>query len=112
MLNTAELYNVRGRTWNRLPDLNHGRFSHSSVYFFKNISHEKSLRKIYVFSGINAENQRVQEIESYPNGALGNWKVVKMQEISPSWRQLRNLHLIQINSEQILAFGCDEQQGW
>lgn len=82
--------------------------NHSTLFFKKFINDLKIIRKVYVFSGIDQHQERVSEIESYPNGMESRWSIVKMKQQSPAWVGLSNIHLIQINSEQILAFGRDE----
>ena len=82
--------------------------NHSSLFFQRIVNDSKTLRKVFVFSGIDQQQQRVAEIESYPNGLDTRWAKVNLKQASPAWVGLRNLHLIQINNEQVLAFGRDD----
>ena len=43
---------------------------------------------------------------------MNSWATVKLLSQTPAWINLKNLHLVQINNDQILAFGTDEQNGW
>lgn len=108
MLQRAEAFTIESREWKEIASLNKPRMNHSTLFFKKFINDLKIIRKVYVFSGIDQHQERVSEIESYPNGMESRWSIVKMKQQSPAWVGLSNIHLIQINSEQILAFGRDE----
>lgn len=113
VLKKAEAFMIDSREWKEIANLNKARMNHSSLFFQWIVNDSKTIRKVYVFSGIDQNQERVSEIESYPNGLDTRWARVNMKQESPAWVGLRNLHLIQINSEQILAFGRDDQNnGW
>lgn len=98
-MKSVESYNVDMDLWFDLPNLNHGRYYHSSCSFQE--------RWVYVFAGISQQSKKyfnsIERLDTKASGGKKVWQ--EMQNDVTKFPVRQGAGSAQINANEILIFG-------